>query len=158
MYGGVGGRSCEAPSYPDVCRARHVILRVSRAYHENGRSASPRPSQAVAKGVAVVQGDFPLARGVPGGSRPAKVGYRERMGRRTEIELGGSGGTNPRHRTKSPNCLIGQARILGARVRKDTCLPREISYVVLDRRVRGKLTGGPSNRPRTHRRSQQRAY
>ncbi len=68
------------------------------------RSASPRPSQAVAKGVAVVQGDFPLARGVPGGSRPAKVGYRERMGRRTEIELGGSGGTNPRHRTKSPNC------------------------------------------------------
>ena len=33
MYGGVGGGSCEAPPYPDVCRARHVFLRVRVMYH-----------------------------------------------------------------------------------------------------------------------------
>ena len=35
--------------------------------------------------------------------------------------------------------------MLGPRVRKDACLPREISRAVLDRRVRGELTGGSSN-------------
>ena len=35
LYGGVGGRSCEAPSYPDVCWVRHMFLRVRRTYHGN---------------------------------------------------------------------------------------------------------------------------
>ena len=46
---------------------------------------------------------------------------------------------------QSPLSIIGQAGILGARVRKDACLPREICHVALERRVRGKLAEGSSN-------------
>ena len=65
-------------------------------------------------------------------------------------------GTSLQHKIKS-SIHRGMVCILGAYVRKDTCLPREISRVVLDRRVRGKLTEGSSNRPRPHGRSQQMA-
>jgi hypothetical protein len=46
---------------------------------------------------------------------------------------------------QTPLSIIGQEGILGARVRKDACLPREICHVALERRVRGKLAEGSSN-------------
>jgi hypothetical protein len=88
-----------------VCRAWHVFLRVSRAYHESGKIGKSQTQPGSGEGCSgCARGHFALARDAPRGSRPAEAGYRERMGRRTEIELGGSGGTNPQHRTKSPNC------------------------------------------------------
>ena len=103
--GGVGGALSDGRPYPDVCRARHVFLRVSRAYHESGKIGKSQTQPGSGEGCSgCARGHFALARDAPRGSRPAEAGYRERMGRRTEIELGGSGGTNPQHRTKSPNC------------------------------------------------------
>jgi len=52
-----------------------------------------------AKGIAVWQ--LGIGDGARGGSRPAEAGYRERTGRRTETELGGSGGTSRQHTAKS---------------------------------------------------------
>ncbi len=100
-----------------------------------------------AKGIAVwqlVTGD-----GARGGSRPAGAGYRERMSLRLRLRrhkrgdeqepsqaglVGRAGNTR-----QSPLSIISQARILGARVRKDACLPREICRVSrrTDRTVRG---------------------
>ncbi len=65
-----------------------------------------------------------------GGSRPAKAGYRERMGRCTRTESGGPGGTSPATGGIKSSIHLGQAGILGARVRKDACLPREICHAV----------------------------
>jgi hypothetical protein len=80
----------------------------------------------VAKGIAVWQ--LGIGDGARGGSRPAVAGYRERTGRRTETESGWSGGDPPEadNTGLSPLSIISQAGILGARVRKNACLPREI--------------------------------
>jgi len=60
-----------------------------------------------------------MATGSPVRCRPTEVGYRKRMGRRTEIELGVPAvGTSPQHRIKS-SIHHDQVCILGARVRKD---------------------------------------
>ncbi len=52
-----------------------------------------------AKGVAGWQAGGSI--NTRGESRSAEAEYRKCMGRRTEIELGWSGGTNPQHRIKS---------------------------------------------------------
>jgi hypothetical protein len=51
-----------------------------------------------AKDVAVWQ--LYIGDGIWRGSCPAEAGYCERMGRRTEIESGGSDGASPQHRIK----------------------------------------------------------
>ena len=61
-----------------VCRARHVILKVSQMYTITIHLTSLRPSLMEAKGVAVVQrgtGD-----GASEGSRLAEARYRESTG------------------------------------------------------------------------------
>jgi hypothetical protein len=47
---------------------------------------------------------------------------------REKSGLGGSDGTIP---AKSGISIIGQVGILGARVRKDACLPREASHAAM---------------------------
>jgi hypothetical protein len=64
-----------------------------------------------------------------GGSRPAAAGCRKRTGRCTRTGSGGPGGTSRQHKAKS-SIHQSQAGILGARVRKDACLPREIRRAV----------------------------
>ena len=92
-----------------------------------------------AKGIAVWQ--LGIGDGARGGSSPAEAGYRERTGRRTETESGWSGGDPPPadNTRQSALSITSQACILGARVRKDACLPREICRVSkrTDRTVRG---------------------
>jgi len=89
-----------------------------------------------AKGIAVWQ--LGIGDDAWGGSRPAEAGHRKRTGRRTETEspqagsaTRGSGDDPPQadNTRKSPLSIICQAGILGARVRKDACLPREICRV-----------------------------
>jgi hypothetical protein len=99
-----------------------------------------------AKGIAVWQ--LGIGDGARGGSRPAVAGYRERTGRRTETEspqarsaTRWSGGDPPEadNTGLSPLSIISQAGILGARVRKGACLPREIcrASIRTERTVRG---------------------
>ena len=100
-----------------------------------------------AKGIAVWQ--LGIGDGAQGGSRPAEAGYRKRMRLRLRLRrhtrgdvqepgqadlVGRAGNTR-----QSPLSIISQACILGARVRKDACLPREICRVSIrtDRPVRG---------------------
>jgi len=44
MYGGVGGGSCEAPSYPDVCRALARLLYGDAQYYDTHIGQSPDPA------------------------------------------------------------------------------------------------------------------
>ena len=56
-------------------------------------------------------------------------GYCKRMGRRTEIEFEAGLVGRSRNTGRSPLTTLSQLRILGARVRKDVCLPREVHCV-----------------------------
>ena len=99
MYGGVGGALSDGRPYPDVCRVRHVFLRVSMYISYDRYITSPRPSLMEAKGVAVWQlgGSIDTRRE----SRSAEAEHRKCTGRRNETESGWSGGTSPQHRIKS---------------------------------------------------------
>ncbi len=100
-----------------------------------------------AKGIAVWQ--LGIGDGARGGSRPAEAGYRKRMSlrlrlrhhRRGDVQEPGQAGLVGRtgNTRQSPLSIISQACILGARVRKDACLPREICTVSIrtERTVRG---------------------
>ena len=100
-----------------------------------------------AKGIAVWQ--LGIGDGVRGGSRPAEAGYRKRMSlrlrlrhhRRGDVQKPSQAGLVGRVRNTglSPLSIINQAGILGARVRKDACLPREIcrASIRTERTVRG---------------------
>jgi hypothetical protein len=59
-------------------------------------------------------------------------GYCKSMGRRTEIEFEAGLAGRSRNTGRSPLTTISQARILGARVGKDMCLPREACCVSID--------------------------
>ena len=51
-----------------------------------------------------------------------------------------------RNTGRSPLPIIGRGRILGTCVRKGMCLPREISHIALERRMRGKVAVVSRNR------------
>ena len=71
---------------------------------------------------ANVRGDLPVR--APVCVQIAQAG----ADRRTGTESGGSDGTSP---AKSGISIIGQIGILGARVRKNACLPREASHAAM---------------------------
>jgi hypothetical protein len=77
-----------------------------------------------AKGVAVRQPG--VGDGTRGGSRPYS-GTANAWGNEQEPSQAGLVGQAGNTRL-SPLSIIGQAGILGARVRKDACLPREICH------------------------------
>ena len=107
-----------------------------------------------AKDVAAVQRG--IRQRTSGGSRPAEAGCRKRMGRCTRTESGGPGGTSLQHKAKS-SIHQSQAGILGARVRKDARLPREIRWLSASkvwsgyRGTAGKSRHGVTNRENKHR-------
>jgi len=59
----------------------------------------------------------------------------------------GETGTSPQHRIKSYILHRVELRISDDRALKVAGSTREIPHIVLERRVRGKLTEGPGNRP-----------
>lgn len=82
MPGGVGGLLSNGESYPDVCRARHMFLRVN-VILPNLASIGyimqvPNPSRMEAKGIAVSQRG--IGDDASGGSGPATAGCREGTG------------------------------------------------------------------------------
>ena len=85
MLRGVGGALSDGRSYPDVCRVRHMFLRVSRIYHYNGRFGKSQTQPGSGEGYSVITTGYPVT--VPGKKVALNSGYRKSMGRRTEIEF-----------------------------------------------------------------------
>ena len=79
MYGGVGGASSDGRPYPDVCRVRHMFLRVSRTYHESDRLGKSQTQPGSGEGYSGITTGI-SGNGPRGDSGPYSVGYRERMG------------------------------------------------------------------------------
>jgi hypothetical protein len=58
--GGVGGGSCEATPYPDVCRVRHMFLRVSQTYHENDKFDKSQTQPGSGEGCSNITSGTPV--------------------------------------------------------------------------------------------------
>ena len=110
-----------------VCRVRHMFLRVRQTYHENDKFGKSQTQPGSGEGCSNITTGYLVT--VSGEKVALNKGYCKRMGRRTEIEFEAGLVGQIRNTGQSPLTTISQARILGARVRKGMCLPREAHYV-----------------------------
>jgi len=110
-----------------VCRARHVFLRVRIIYHVSDMLGKSQTQPGSGEGCSGITTGYPAM--VPGKAvallRQGTANARGDEQKSSEAGLVG----RVRNTGQSPLTAIGQTRILGARVRKDTCLPREARCV-----------------------------
>jgi len=64
MLRGVGGVLSDGHPYPDVCRVRHMFLRVSRTYHENDKLGKSQTQPGSGEGCSGITTGYPVT--VPG--------------------------------------------------------------------------------------------
>ena len=110
-----------------VCRARHVFLRVRIIYHNSDMLCKSQTQPGSGEGCSGITTGYPVT--VPGKAVALlRQGTANAWGDEQKSSQAGLVG-RVRNTGQSPLTTIGQTRILGARVRKDTCLPREARCV-----------------------------
>jgi len=110
-----------------VCRARHVLLRVSKEYHMNGNLCKSQTQPGSGEGCSGITTGYPAM--VPGKAVALlRQGTANAWGDEQKSSQAGLVG-RVRNTGLSPLTTISQACILGIRVRKDACLPRETRCV-----------------------------
>jgi len=106
-----------------VCRARHMFLRVRIIYHNFDRLCKSQTQPGSGEECSGITTGYPAM--VPGKAvallRQGTANARGDEQKSSEAGLVG----RVRNTGQSPLTTTGQTRILGARVRKDMCLPRE---------------------------------
>lgn len=110
-----------------VCRARHVFLRVRLIYQNSDMLSKSQTQPGSGEGCSGITTGYPAM--VPG--KAAALLRQGTANARGDVQKSSQAGLAGRVRNtgQSPLTTIGQARILGARVRKDMCLPRETRCV-----------------------------
>ena len=104
-----------------------MFLRVSRIYHHIDIFGKSQTQPGSGEGCSNITSGTPIL--APVKKVALNKGYCKSMGRRTEIEFEAGLVGQIRNTGRSPPTTISQSRILGARVQKDICLPREVHYV-----------------------------
>ena len=102
-----------------VCRAWHVFLRVRIIYPDVGMLCKSQTQPGSGEGCSGITTGYPVT--VPGKAVALlRQGTANAWGDEQKSSQAGLVG-RVRNTGQSPLTTIGQARILGARVRKDTC-------------------------------------